>query len=132
MILVAYGTRPEIIKLFPIISELKTRRLPFKTLFTGQQLDLYEDVKNLVPTPDFSFSEYFSREDKHNTLGMSFFKICKAAEKLFNEHRFDIIIIQGDTTTAWALAQMAFYNGINIAHVEAGLRTFDLRNPSPE
>ena len=132
MILVAYGTRPEIIKLFPIINEFKFRKLPFKTLFTGQQLDLYEDVKSLVPTPDFSFSEYFSGEDKHNTLGMSFFKICKAAEKLFNEHRFDIAIIQGDTTTAWALAQMAFYNGIKIAHVEAGLRTFDLENPYPE
>ena len=132
MILVAYGTRPEIIKLFPIINELKARRLPFKTLFTGQQLDLYEDVKDLVPRPDFSFSEYFSGENKHNTLGMSFLKICEAAEKLFNEYRFDIIIIQGDTTTAWALAQMAFYNGIKIAHVEAGLRTFDLENPYPE
>jgi len=132
MILVAYGTRPEIIKLFPIINELKIQRLPFKTLFTGQQQDLYEDVKDLVPNPDFSFSEYFSGENKHNTLGMSFVKICEAAEKLFNEHHFDIIIIQGDTTTAWALAQMAFYNGIKIAHVEAGLRTFDLENPYPE
>ena len=132
MILVAYGTRPEIIKLFPIINELKAQRLPFKTLFTGQQSDLYEDVKDLVPKPDFSFSEYFSRENKHNTLGMSFVKIGEAAEKLFNEHRFDIIIVQGDTTTAWALAQMAFYNGIKIAHIEAGLRTLDLENPYPE
>ncbi|MBW2558585.1 MAG: UDP-N-acetylglucosamine 2-epimerase (non-hydrolyzing) [Deltaproteobacteria bacterium] len=132
MILIAYGTRPEIIKLFPIINELKVQRLPFKTLFTGQQLDLYEDVKDLVPKPDFSFSECFSGEQKHNTLGMSFVKICEAAEKLFNEQRFDIIITQGDTTTAWALAQMAFYNGIKIAHVEAGLRTFDLENPYPE
>ena len=132
MILVAYGTRPEIIKLFPVVNELKVQKLPFKTLFTGQQRDLYEDTKNLVPKPDFSFSEYFSGENKHNTLGVSFIKICEAAEKLFNEHPFDIIIIQGDTTTAWALAQMAFYNGIKIAHVEAGLRTFDLKNPYPE
>lgn len=132
MILIAYGTRPEIIKLFPVINELKARRLPFKTLFTGQQSDLYEDVKDLVPRSDFSFSEYFSGKNKHNTLGMSFVKICGAAEKLFSKHHFDIIIIQGDTTTAWALAQMAFYNGIKIAHVEAGLRTFDLENPYPE
>jgi UDP-N-acetylglucosamine 2-epimerase (non-hydrolysing) len=122
MILIAYGTRPEIIKLFPVINELKARRLPFKTLFTGQQGDLYEDVKDLVPKPDFSFSEYFFGENKHNTLGMSFVKICEASERLFNKHHFDLIIIQGDTTTAWALAQMAFYNGIKIAHVEAGLR----------
>jgi len=132
MMLVAYGTRPEIIKLFPVINELKARELPFKTLFTGQQLDLYEDVKDLVPRPDFSFSEYFSGKNKHNTLSVSFVKICEAAEKLFSEHHFDIIIIQGDTTTAWALTQMAFYSGIKIAHVEAGLRTFDLKNPYPE
>ena len=132
MILVAYGTRPEIIKLFPIINELKAQRLSFKTLFTGQQMDLYEDVQDLVPRPYFSFSESFSGENKHNTLGMSFAKICEAAERLFNEHRFDIIIVQGDTTTAWALAQMAFYNEIKVAHVEAGLRTFDLENPYPE
>lgn len=132
MILVAYGTRPEIIKLFPVINELKVQKSPFKTLFTGQHLDLYEDVKDLIPKPDFSFSRCFSGVNKHNTLGMSYVKICKAAERLFSEHSFDIIIIQGDTTTAWALAQMAFYNGIKIAHVEAGLRTFDIRNPYPE
>jgi len=132
MILVAYGTRPEIIKLFPVINELTEQGMPFKTLFTGQQRDLYEDVKDLVPQPDFNFSEYFSGTNKHNTLGMSFVKICKASEKLFNEHLFDIILIQGDTTTAWALAQMAFYHGVKIAHVEAGLRTFDLGNPYPE
>lgn len=132
MILVAYGTRPEIIKLFPVIDELKTRRLPFWTLFTGQQMDLYEDVKDLVPEPDFSFSEYFAGEHKHNTLGMSFVKICEAAEKLFGTRHFDVLVIQGDTTTAWALAQMAFYHGIRVAHVEAGLRTFDLENPYPE
>ena len=132
MILVAYGTRPEIIKLFPVVNELKARKLPFKTLFTGQQLDLYEDTKDLVPMPDFSFSEYFSAENKHNTLGMSFVKICEASEKFFSAHRFKVVIVQGDTTTAWALAQMAFYNRIKIAHVEAGLRTFDLENPYPE
>lgn len=132
MILIAYGTRPEIIKLFPVINELKTKKIPFKTLFSGQQTDLYEDVKNLVPDPDFSFSNYFSGQNKHNSLGMSYTKICKAAELLFTEHRFDFIVIQGDTTTAWALAQMAFYNEIKIAHIEAGLRTFDLANPYPE
>jgi len=132
MILVAYGTRPEIIKLFPVINELKVKKLPFKTLFTGQHLDLYEDVKDLIPKPDFSFSQCFLGVNKHNTLGMSYVRICQASERLFRKHSFDIIIIQGDTTTAWALAQMAFYNGIKIAHVEAGLRTFDIRNPYPE
>jgi UDP-N-acetylglucosamine 2-epimerase (non-hydrolysing) len=132
MILIAYGTRPEIIKLFPVVNALKSQTLPFNTLFTGQQTDLYEDVRELVPTPDFSFSEVFSGSGKHNTLGMSFIKICDASERLFADHSFDMVIVQGDTTTAWALSQMAFYNGIKVAHVEAGLRTFDFKNPYPE
>jgi UDP-N-acetylglucosamine 2-epimerase (non-hydrolysing) len=95
-------------------------------------MDLYEDVKELAPDPDFSFSEYFSEENRHNTLGTSFVKICKASEAFFSRHRFEWVMVQGDTTTAWALAQMAFYNRIRIVHVEAGLRTFDWDNPYPE
>jgi UDP-N-acetylglucosamine 2-epimerase (non-hydrolysing) len=132
MILIAFGTRPEIIKLFPVLNALKNQGLHFRTVFTGQQMDLYEDVKELVPKPDFTFADSFSGEQKHNTLGESFIKICQAAEKLFQENHFDIVVVQGDTTTAYALAQMAFYNGIRVAHVEAGLRTFDLANPYPE
>lgn len=132
MILVAYGTRPEIIKLFPVVRELKRTGTPFKTLFTGQQTDLYADVKDLVPAPDYSFAQHFSGADKHNTLAKSFIKICSAAEELFAAHKFTTVIVQGDTTTAWALAQIGFYNKIRVAHVEAGLRTFDLENPFPE
>lgn len=132
MILVAYGTRPEIIKLFPVIRELKKRRVAHRTLFTGQQTDLYEDVKDLVPPPDASFAGSFSGKEKHNTLGESFIKICRASERLFSSNRFDAVVVQGDTTTAWALSQMAFYNGVKVAHVEAGLRTFDPGNPYPE
>lgn len=132
MILVAYGTRPEIIKLFPVVRELQGKGVPFKTLFTGQQTDLYADVKDLLPAPDYSFAHYFSGADKHNTLANSFIKICSATEELFASHRFDTVIVQGDTTTAWALSLIGFYNRIRIAHVEAGLRTFDIDNPFPE
>lgn len=132
MILVAYGTRPEIIKLFPVVRELERNVVPFKTLFTGQQTDLYADVKDLLPPPDYSFAQHFSGVDKHNTLAKSFIKICSAAEDLFAAIRFDTVVVQGDTTTAWALSQIGFYNKIRIAHVEAGLRTFDLDNPFPE
>lgn len=132
MILVAYGTRPEIIKLFPVVRELKKAGTAFKTLFTGQQTDLYADVRDLLPPPDYSFAHHFSGADKHNTLAKSFIKICSAAEDLFVSHRFNTIVIQGDTTTAWALSQVGFYNKIRVAHVEAGLRTFDLDNPFPE
>lgn len=132
MILVAYGTRPEIIKLFPVIRELQKKKLPFKTVFTGQQTDLYADVKDLLPVPDFTFAQLFSGSGKHNTLTDSFVKICTAAEELFTKHQFSTVVVQGDTTTAWALALVGFYNKIRVAHVEAGLRTFDLDNPFPE
>jgi len=132
MILIAFGTRPEIIKLFPVVHALQRRGIAHRTLFTGQQTDLYEDVKALVPPPDFSFAEAFAGAQKHNSLGGSYVKICEAAEALYARERFDTVVVQGDTTTAWALAQMAFYNGVRIAHVEAGLRTFDLMNPYPE
>jgi len=132
MILIAYGTRPEIIKLFPVVRELQHQAIPFKTLFTGQQTDLYADVKDLLPAPDYSFAQHFSGVDKHNTLAKSFIKICAAAEELFASHKFGTVVVQGDTTTAWALSQIGFYNKIRIAHVEAGLRTFDLDNPFPE
>ena len=132
MILVAYGTRPEIIKLFPVVRELQKNGIAFKTLFTGQQTDLYADVKDLLPSPDYSFARHFSGDDKHNTLSKSFIKICSAADELFASHRFDMVVVQGDTTTAWALSLIGFYNKISVAHVEAGLRTFDLDNPFPE
>jgi len=93
---------------------------------------LYEDVRELVPKPDFNFSHAFKNTTKRNTLGMSFVRISEAAETLFAKHKFDVVVVQGDTTTACALAQIAFYNYIPIAHVEAGLRTFDLWNPYPE
>lgn len=132
MILVAYGTRPEIIKLFPVVRELQEKEIPFRTLFTGQQTDLYSDVKDLLPPPDITFAQLFSGTGKHNTLTNSFIKICSAAEELFNTNRFGTVVVQGDTTTAWALALAGFYNKIRVAHVEAGLRTFDLHNPFPE
>jgi UDP-N-acetylglucosamine 2-epimerase (non-hydrolysing) len=102
MILVAFGTRPEIIKLFPVIQALQKQGLEFRTVFTGQQTDLYEDVKDLVPEPHFTFADYFSGNQKHNTLGGSFIKICNAAERLFLENHFDVVVVQGDTTTACA------------------------------
>jgi UDP-N-acetylglucosamine 2-epimerase (non-hydrolysing) len=85
-----------------------------------------------LPDPDFSFAHHFAGQKKHNTLAASFIKICSAAEELFSKHRFEFVVVQGDTTTASALAQTAFYNNIRVAHVEAGLRTFDLNNPFPE
>jgi len=132
VILVAYGTRPEVIKLFPVIRELRRRGVSHKTLFSGQHTGLYEDVKDLVPPADYSFASGGSAGRGSATLGNSFIRICRSAERLFRRERFVVVVVQGDTTTAWAIALMSFYNGIRVAHVEAGLRTFDLASPYPE
>jgi UDP-N-acetylglucosamine 2-epimerase (non-hydrolysing) len=129
MILVAYGTRPEIIKLFPLIRQLKKQGLPFKTLFTGQHLDLYQDVKDLIPHPDYKLNNI---HESTSSLAESFCRICSLVEKVISKENFRLIIIQGDTTTACAIAQIAFYHQIKIGHIEAGLRTYDLSNPYPE
>jgi len=132
MILIAFGTRPEIIKLFPVIREARKQRIAFKTVFTGQHLDLYKDVKDLVPEPDFVLDSHRVMPSKESSLGHSFTRICQDADKLFSKNKFTFVVVQGDTTTAWAIAQMAFFHKTRIAHVEAGLRTFDLHNPYPE
>ncbi len=130
MILIVYGTRPEIIKLFPLINELKAQGLPFKTAFTGQHLDLYEDVRDLIPEPDYLLNSDY--HDKASGLGDSFCRIGASMEHLLKKSRFDIIVVQGDTTSACAVAQIGFYNHIKVAHVEAGLRTYDVSSPFPE
>jgi UDP-N-acetylglucosamine 2-epimerase (non-hydrolysing) len=129
MILVAYGTRPEIIKLFPVIRELAVQGLPFRTFFTGQHRDLYRDVRDLVPEPDFECGHKGSQPE---SLGASFNRICRSFEDVLAGNRFDLVVIQGDTTTACAVAQIAFYHGVRVAHVEAGLRTYDRQSPFPE
>jgi len=65
-------------------------------------------------------------------LAKSFSQICVAVENIISKKDFEYIIIQGDTTTACAISKIAFYNQVKIAHVEAGLRTYDLANPFPE
>jgi len=129
MILIAYGTRPEIIKLFPLVREFERQGLPFKTLFSDQHLDLYNDVKDLMPEPDYFLK---TADPPPQTLADSFCRMCSEFEKVVIGESFDLVIVQGDTTTACAIAAVSFYNETRVAHIEAGLRTYDLSSPFPE
>ena len=127
-IFIAYGTRPEIIKVSPVIRELDNRNIVYKTIFIGQHRELYEDVKNLVPTPNFSLNimkENQSLSDilEHTSSGLS---------KLLLDEKPNLLIVQGDTATVAICALMAFYQKIPLGHIEAGLRTYDLNSPYPE
>jgi len=127
-ILLSYGTRPEIIKLSPVIRELRKVGIPFKTVFTGQHKELYDDVKDLVPKPDFHLAimkENQTLTDILSSISLRFGEILRSESP-------NLLIVQGDTSTVAISALIAFYEKVPVGHVEAGLRTYDLTSPFPE
>jgi len=119
MNLVAYGTRPEWIKLKPLIQILKENNHKVKVVFTGQQKDIGEfeyDVKIDI------------RDNPDNRLNHIVSTIMNSGVFFDATH----VIVQGDTASAFAVALTAFNKGIPVSHIEAGLRTFDMANPYPE
>ena len=127
-ILITYGTRPEIIKLNPVILELDKRGLSFKTVFTGQHQELYDDVKDLLPKPDY----HLSIMQENQTLTNIMSAISSRFGEILIDEAPDLLIVQGDTSTVAISALIAFYERIPVGHVEAGLRTYDLSSPFPE
>ena len=127
-IFLAYGTRPEIIKLSPVIRELENRNISYKTVFTGQHRELYEDVKDLVPPPDFSLNIMKENQSLSDIVS----RTSSEFSKLLTSETPDLLIVQGDTSTVVVCSLIAFYQKIPVGHVEAGLRTYDLSSPYPE
>jgi UDP-N-acetylglucosamine 2-epimerase len=121
MILISYGTRPEWIKIKPLISEMKKHGIKFKTLFTGQHKDL---VENLA---DFNLTML---DNSTNRLDNIINNCTNLPDEWFNGINY--VLVQGDTSTALGLALAAFHRQIKIIHLEAGLRTYDYSNPYPE
>ena len=130
MFLICYGTRPEIIKLFPLIKSFENNNINFKTLFTGQHLDLIKKFYSLIPKPDFILEDVMLKGQTINKLTCKI--ILKMDEILIENHDITHIIVQGDTTSAFAISLCGFYNNIKIVHLEAGLRTYDKYSPFPE
>ena len=120
MILICYGTRPEHIKISPLLNEMNGI-IPYKTLFTGQHIDL---VKNV----DFDFS--LKIKNGSNRLDSVVQSCLNLDDSIFKD--ITHILVQGDTVSAYSLALAAFHRGIKIIHLEAGLRTYDFENPYPE
>lgn len=121
MLLICYGTRPEWIKVKPIIDEMRKKDLPFRTLFTGQH-------KNIVnEKADFNLTINDVSENRLNNI---ISEVLKAPSNIFEN--ITHILIQGDTTSVLSLALNAYHRKIKIIHLEAGLRTYDFDNPYPE
>jgi len=122
MILIIYGTRPEYIKIKPLISKFESNNIPFKTLFTGQHKDIVEinsDYKLLI-----------EEKDNENRLDL----IIKGCLNIPNNFLDDVkyVLVQGDTTSVVGLSLTALHRKIKVIHLEAGLRTYDNNNPFPE
>ena len=120
MILIAYGTRPERIKVTPLIAEMRKRKISFKVLHVGQHPSMEEN--------DF----YIPVTRNANRLDSIMASVFFAFSNLFYESGITGVIVQGDTTTALAVAMSANHNGMRVIHLEAGLRTYDNNNPWPE
>ena len=121
MILIAFGTRPEYIKIKPLIKIFIQNKFDkYKLLFTGQHEQLIDNIK---------FDYKINILDGDNRLDSIFTSILNK-EQIFKDIKY--VMIQGDTASAYAVALAAFHRQIPVLHLEAGLRTYDLENPYPE
>lgn len=128
-ILVVFGTRPEAIKMAPIIKELERQNAQYKVLVTAQHRQMLDGVLEIFDIkPDFDLNIF----KKGQTLTDITVETLRGLEEVFKEYLPDVLLVQGDTTTVFAGALAAFYQKIKIGHVEAGLRSGNLYSPYPE
>lgn len=130
-VMVVFGTRPEAIKMAPLVLQLKKQSEKFETMTVvtaqhRQMLDQVLQTFNIEPDIDLDIMI------KQQTLTDITVKILAKLDKLLKEMKPDIILVHGDTTTTFAASLAAFYNQVRIGHVEAGLRTWEKYSPFPE
>lgn len=129
-IITIFGTRPEAIKMAPLVKELEKREgIDSKVCVTAQHREMLDQVLGLFDIkPDFDLNIMKSKQ----TLTGITNKVLEGLEEVFANEKPDMILVHGDTTTTFSGALAAFYQQIKVGHVEAGLRTFDKYFPFPE
>ena len=129
--MLVFGTRPEAIKMAPLVKAFQEKKEDFETIVcvTGQHREMLDQVLHLFDIkPDYDLNIMKQGQDLYDItsrvlLGMrDVFKVCRP----------DILFVHGDTTTSTAAALAGFYQQIPVAHIEAGLRTYDIYSPWPE
>lgn len=125
-----YGTRPEAIKVAPIVKALKEAdEFECVVVVTGQHREMLDQVNELFGiTPDYDLDVIQPRQ----TLNGLLTKTIAGLDEIFEKEKPDAVVVQGDTTTSTAGAIAAFYRGIPVVHAEAGLRSYDIFSPFPE
>ncbi|MEP7353656.1 MAG: UDP-N-acetylglucosamine 2-epimerase (non-hydrolyzing) [Acidobacteriota bacterium] len=130
-VLLVFGTRPEAIKLAPVIRRLRQQPQQFHVSIavTAQHRSLLDQVLEVFSIqPDYDLNLMQPGQSLHQSTS----RIIAALEPVIAQERPDWVLVQGDTTTAFCGALAAFYSGVAVGHIEAGLRTGDPRSPFPE
>ena len=128
-VLVVGGTRPEIIKLAPVVHALRAAGLEAAVCTTAQHRELADEMLRFFELEaDYDLNVMTPGQDLFDVTT----KVMLGMRGVLDEARPDAVVVQGDTTTVMATALAAFYREIPVAHVEAGLRTWNMRNPFPE
>lgn len=129
-VITIFGTRPEAIKMAPLVKELEKRgEIESKVCVTAQHREMLDQVLELFDiVPDFDLN---IMKTKQTLTGITN-KVLSGLEEVFENEKPDMILVHGDTTTTFAGALAAFYQQIKVGHVEAGLRTFNKYFPFPE
>ncbi len=124
-----FGTRPEAIKIAPVIRELARRRVRHCVIATAQHRGMLDQtLRHFGIRPDYDLDIMRKNQDLFHTTT----RVLEKLKNVFDKERPDVVLVQGDTTTTLAASLAAYYLGIPVGHIEAGLRTNDKHNPFPE
>lgn len=130
-VLFIFGTRPEAIKMAPLIHELESKKEAFivRVCVTGQHREMLDQVLNFFNiNPDYDLDVMKSGQTLFGVTA----KIMEKLEPVFEEFEPDIVLVQGDTTSAFIGSLAAYYRQVDVGHLEAGLRSGDIYSPFPE
>ena len=130
-VMLVFGTRPEAIKMCPLVKEFQKHNDEFETVVcvTGQHREMLDQVLNIFEVkPDFDLNIMKQGQDLYDVTA----RVLTGMRDVFKECKPDVVLVHGDTTTSTAAALAAFYQQIPVGHVEAGLRTHNIYSPWPE
>jgi len=127
-VLVVFGTRPEAIKMAPVVRALKSK-LEVKVCVTAQHREMLDQVLDLFEiVPDYDLDIMKPGQDLFDVTS----NVLSGMKQVLFEEQPDVVLVHGDTTTTMATSMAAFYLNIPVGHVEAGLRTYNIHSPFPE
>lgn len=129
--MLVFGTRPEAIKVAPLVKAFQQRTDQFETIVcvTGQHREMLDQVLRLFEiTPDYDLNIMKQGQDLYDITA----RVLTGMRDVYQQAKPDVVFVHGDTTTSMAAALAAFYQQIPVAHIEAGLRTHNIYSPWPE